>query len=106
MSKISEYSSSLFFNPGLIMSFSGTHKSFDTETCETESWKMLGLLFVLPPRVSHATMAQISILLFGISTLNVSIVFFGTVVIYDVQTKVVSKKFIDKPSKIDEDVAK
>ena len=51
-------------------------------------------------------MAQISILLFGISTLNVSIVFFGTVVIYDVQTKVVSKKFIDKPSKIDEDMAK
>ena len=47
MLKISEYSSSLFSNPGLIMSFSGTHKSFDTETCETESWKMFGLLFCL-----------------------------------------------------------
>ena len=58
------------------------------------------------PSVSHKTMAQILILVFGISTLNVIFAFFGTVVICDVFIKVASKKFIDKPSKIDEDVTK
>ena len=51
-------------------------------------------------------MAQILILVFGISTLNVIFAFFGTVVICDVFIKVASKKFIDKSSKIDEDVTK
>ena len=84
------------------MKFSGFHSPVDTKTTGFESWKMFALFFLLL-NVTHMTITQISILLTGFSSLNIMIFFWF---LSQTASKGVSKTFLEKPYKINENVAK